>query len=143
MGDGTFGLQLLDRFEALCKEEEKDYYERTGIFPIMHVVAIRREVYEQNRWVAQSLFKGFVEAERMAYADLRETAGLKIMLPWLIKNLADTEEVMGKNYWSYGLKPNLESVGRLLRYHYEQGLSNRRLEPEEIFAPETFESYKI
>ena len=122
---------------------ERDYYERTGIFPIMHVVAIRREIYEQHRWVAQSLFKGFVQAQQMAYADLRETAGLKLMLPWLIKNLAETEQVMGKDFWSYGLKPNLEAVGRLLRYHHEQGLSERLLTPEEIFAPETFETFKI
>jgi len=122
---------------------ERDYYERTGIFPIMHVVAIRREIYEEHRWVAQSLFKGFVEAQQMAYSDLRETAGLKIMLPWLIKNLAETEEVMGKDFWSYGLQPNLEAVGRLLRYHREQGLSERLLTAEEIFAPETFETFKI
>ena len=122
---------------------EKNYYERTGIFPIMHVVAIRREIYEQHRWVAQSLFKGFVQAQQMAYQDLRETAGLKLMLPWLIKSLAETEQVMGKDFWSYGLEANREAVGMLLRYHHEQGLSDRLLTAEEIFAPETFESYKI
>ena len=65
---------------------EREYYERTRIFPIMHVVAIRREIYERHRWVAQSLFKGFVEAQRMAYQDLHETAALKVMLPWLIQH---------------------------------------------------------
>ena len=122
---------------------EREYYERTRIFPIMHVVAIRREIYERHRWVAQSLFKGFVEAQRMAYQDLHETAALKVMLPWLIQHLAETEALMGRDFWAYGYKPNVQTIDRLLRYHYEQGLSRRQLTPEEIFTPETLESFKI
>ena len=122
---------------------EREYYDRTGIFPIMHVVAIRREIYERNRWVAQALFKGFVEAQRMAYQDLRETAALKVMLPWLIQHLAETEAVMGRDFWAYGYKSNVEAIHKLLRYHHEQGLSPRQLTPEEIFTPETLESFKI
>jgi 4,5-dihydroxyphthalate decarboxylase len=122
---------------------EREYYDRTGIFPIMHVVAIRREIYERHRWVAQSLFKGFVEAQRMAYQDLRETAALKVMLPWLIQHVAETEAVMGRDFWAYGYKPNVEAIHKLLRYHHEQGLSPRQLTPEEIFTPETLESFKI
>ena len=122
---------------------ERAYYDRTGIFPIMHVVAIRREIYERHRWVAQSLFKGFVEAQRMAYQDLHETAALKVMLPWLIQHLAETEAVMGRDFWAYGYKSNVEAIDKLLRYHHEQGLSPRQLTPEEIFTPETLESFKI
>src|SRR5580765_862365 len=122
---------------------EREYYDRTGIFPIMHVVAIRREIYERHPWVAQSLFKGFVEAQRMAYQDLRETAALKVMLPWLIQHLAETEAMMGRDFWAYGYKPNVEAIHKLLRYHHEQGLSPRQLTPEEIFTPETLESFKI
>ena len=122
---------------------EREYYQRTKIFPIMHLVAIRREVYEENPWVAQSLFKGFEEARRMAYKDLHETAALKVMLPWLIRHVADTEEIMGPDFWIYGYEPNREGVDRLLRYHHEQGLSARQLTGEEIFAPETLESFKI
>jgi 4,5-dihydroxyphthalate decarboxylase len=122
---------------------EREYYQRTGVFPIMHVVAIRREIYERHRWVAQSLFKGFVEAQRMAYQDLHETAALKVMLPWLIQHLADTEELMGRDFWAYGYGPNVEAIRRLLRYHHEQGLSRRQLAADEIFAPETLESFKI
>jgi 4,5-dihydroxyphthalate decarboxylase len=122
---------------------EREYYQRTKIFPIMHLVAIRREVYEENPWVAQSLFKGFEEARRMAYQDLHETAALKVMLPWLIRHVADTEEIMGQEFWSYGYGSNREDVNRLLRYHHEQGLSARQLTGEEIFAPETLESFKI
>lgn len=122
---------------------EREYYERTKIFPIMHVVVIRREVYERHRWVAQSLFKGFVEAQRMAYDDLHQTAALKVMLPWLIRHLADTEQVMGRDFWAYGYAANVNAIDTLLRYHYRQGLSRRQLKPQEIFAPETLESFKI
>ena len=122
---------------------EREYYERTKIFPIMHLVAIRRKVYQENPWVAQSLFKGFVEAQRMAYQDLHETAALKVMLPWLMRHVADTESLMGQDFWPYGFEPNREAVSRLLRYHHEQGLSARQLTPEEIFTPETLESFKI
>ena len=122
---------------------EREYYQRTKIFPIMHVVAIRREIYEKHPWVAQSLYKGFVEAQRIAYQDLHETAALKIMLPWLIRHLADTERIMGKDFWAYGYEPNVDTINLLLRYHYEQGLSRRQLTPQEIFAPETLESFRI
>ena len=119
---------------------ERAYYERTKIFPIMHVVVIRRDLYLAHRWVAQSLFKGFVEAQRMAYEDLHQTAALKVMLPWLIRHVADTEKVMGRDFWAYGYAPNVDAIETLLRYHYQQGLSRRQLKPQEIFAPETLES---
>ena len=122
---------------------EREYYQRTGIFPIMHLIAIRRETYEKNRWIAQSLFKGFVEAQRIAYRDLHETAALKTMLPWLIKHVADTEKLMGKDFWPYGHQPNVENLKPFLRYHHEQGLSHRLIAPEELFAPETLESFVI
>ena len=77
----TNGTGKVRRLFEDTRAAEREYYDRTGIFPIMHVVAIRREIYERHRWVAQSLFKGFVEAQRMAYQDLHETAALKVMLP--------------------------------------------------------------
>jgi 4,5-dihydroxyphthalate decarboxylase len=122
---------------------EREYFERTRIFPIMHVVAIRRELYERHRWMAQSLYKGFVDAQRMAYRDLHETAALKVMLPWLIQHVADTERLMGHDFWAYGYAPNVDAINRLLRYHYEQGLSRRQLKADEVFAPETLESFRI
>ncbi len=137
-GSANVGRLFGDTYAA-----EREYYEKTRIFPIMHLVAIRREVYEENPWVAQSLLKGFVEARRMAYRDLHETAALKVMLPWLIRHVAETEEIMGTDFWEYGFEANAESINRLLRYHHEQGLSPRQLTPEEIFAPETLETFKI
>jgi len=122
---------------------ERDYYQRTKIFPIMHVVAIRRDVYEKYPWVAQSLFKGLIESQKITYEDLHETAALKMMLPWLIKHVEETEAAMGKDFWPYGLEPNVKTLSTFLRYSYDQGLAKRILQPKELFAPESLESFKI
>lgn len=125
------------------REVELDYYRKTKIFPIMHTVAIRREVYEANRWIAQSLFKAFQEAQRRTYEDLQESAALKAMVPWLMHDVEEAREEMGDDYWAYGYEPNMETFNVFLRYHYESGLSKRLLKPEELFAPETLEAFKI
>ena len=122
---------------------EKAYYRRTRIFPIMHTVVIRREIYERDPWIAQSLFKAFCAAQRIAYDDLRQTAALKTMLPWLIDHVASTQRELGDDFWPYGFAPNRATLATFLRYHHEQGLSKRRLEPEALFAPETLESFRI
>ena len=124
-------------------ETERAYFRTTGIFPIMHTVAIRREVYEANRWIAQSLFKAFCEAQRRTYQDLQETAALKAMLPWLVAHVEDARREMGDDYWSYGFQRNRSVLETFLRYSFEQGLSKRLLTPEEIFVPETMESFVI
>jgi 4,5-dihydroxyphthalate decarboxylase len=141
----TFSLRrgAVQRLFANYKEVEQEYYRKTRIFPIMHTVAIRRDVYEQNRWVAQSLYKAFVEAQRRTYEDLYMTAALKAMLPWLTSHVEETRALMGDDFWAYGFDSNRASLATFLRYHHEQGLSKRLLEPEELFAPETMQSFKI
>jgi len=124
-------------------EVEKAYFRKTRIFPIMHVVVIRRELYEQNRWIAMSLYKAFCAAQKETYEDLYVTAALKAMLPWLTANVEEARRELGDDYWSYGFDANRHVIATFLRYHHEQGLSKRRLEPEEIFAPETMERFKI
>jgi 4,5-dihydroxyphthalate decarboxylase len=124
-------------------EVEKRYFRDTGVFPIMHTVAIRREVYEANRWIAQSLMKAFVAAQQETYRDLDQTAALKAMLPWLVAHVEDTRREMGEDFWPYGLEKNRKTLATFLRYSHEQGLSKRLLEPEELFASETFESFRI
>lgn len=124
-------------------EIERAWYRKTKIFPIMHVVAIRREVYEANRWVAQSLYKALCEAQALTYRDLGETAALKAMLPWLHAHVEDARREMGDDFWPYGLEKNRAALATFLRYSFEQGLSKRQLSPEEIFAPETLEAFKI
>ncbi|MFY9532117.1 MAG: hypothetical protein WBC04_21240 [Candidatus Acidiferrales bacterium] len=122
---------------------EREYYLKTKIFPIMHTVIIRRDVYAKYPWVVQSLYKAFVYAQREVYQDLYQTAALKYMLPWLIKHVEDTRATMGQDFWPYGFEPNVHALTTFLRYSYEQGLSKRQLEPRELFAPESLESFKI
>ncbi len=124
-------------------EVERAYYLKTHLFPIMHAVVIRRDVYRAHPWVAQSLFKAFVASQRLVYQDLQETAALKAMLPWLTAHVEDLRRNMGEDWWSYGFAPNRPVIETFLRYHHEQGLSKRRLQPEDLFAPETLDSYKI
>jgi len=131
--------RLFPDFEAV----EREYFRQTGIFPIMHTVVIRREVYEANRWVAQSLYKAFVQAQQIAYQNLKETAALKIMHPWLLGNMEKVVEEMGEDFWAYGFENNRKTLETFLRYHHESGLSKTLLKPEDLFAPETFEAFKI
>lgn len=122
---------------------EKEYYAATGIFPIMHVVVVRRDVYERHPWVAQSLSKALLAAKDQAYDRLYDTSALRFMLPWLIPQLEEARTLLGEDYWSYGLEPNRENLATFLRYHHEQGLSKRLFAPEELFAPESTEAFVI
>ena len=134
-----------DRVKRLFEnyvDVEREYYRRTRIFPIMHVIAIRREVYEANRWIAMSLYKAFVEAQRICYRELYETAALRNMLPWMIAEIEWLKREMGDDWWPYGYAQNRHVLDTFLRYHFEQGLSKRRVQPEELFVPETMEAFK-
>jgi 4,5-dihydroxyphthalate decarboxylase len=122
---------------------EKAYYRKTRIFPIMHTVVLRREVYEANRWIAQSLFKAFAQAQRLVYANLYTTSALITMLPWQVAHVEETRRELGEDWWAYGFSPNRHVLDTFLRYHHEQGLSKRRLRSEELFAPEALEAFKI
>lgn len=122
---------------------EREYFRRTRIFPIMHTVVIRRNVYDRDRWIAQSLYKAFCAAHRETYADLAETAAFKTMLPWLTAHVEDARREMGDDFWPYGVESNRNTLATFLRYSHEQGLASRRLQPEDLFAAETLESFKI
>jgi 4,5-dihydroxyphthalate decarboxylase len=124
-------------------EAEKDYFRRTRIFPIMHTVAIRRELYEAHPWVAMSLYKAFAQAQKIAYDDLYQTAALKTMLPWLTAHVEEARRELGEDFWPYGFHANRHVLDTFLRYHHEQGLSKHRLAPEDLFAPETMERFRI
>ena len=124
-------------------EMEKDYYRRTKIFPIMHTVVLRRDVYEKHPWVAQSLYKACVASKAKAYELYNQTAAMPAMLPWSVAHVEEARREMGEDWWSYGVSPNRHVLDTFLRYHHEQGLSRRRFAPEELFARETLESYKV
>jgi len=124
-------------------EVEKAYYRKTKIFPIMHTVVMRRELYRANRWIAQSLCKAFVQAQRRTYDQLATTMALTTMLPWQAAHVEEARRELGENWWPYGLELNRHVLETFLRYHHEQGLSKRRLKAEELFAPETLESFRV
>ncbi|HVQ60878.1 MAG TPA: ABC transporter substrate-binding protein [Burkholderiales bacterium] len=122
---------------------EKAYYRKTKIFPIMHTVVIRRELYEKNRWVAQSLLKAFTQAQRKTYEYLNTSMALTSMLPWQAAHVEEARALLGEDWWPYGVEPNRRVLETFLRYHHEQGLSKRRLQVEELFAPETLKSFRV
>jgi 4,5-dihydroxyphthalate decarboxylase len=125
------------------RPHEEQYYAATGIFPIMHVVVLRRDVYEARPWLAQSLYKAFEEARQTASRRMAETAASRYMLPWLYAEAERSRQLMGEDFWSYGLAGNEAALGVFLRYSFDQGLARRMLAPAELFAPETRESYVI
>lgn len=115
---------------------ERDYYRRTGIFPIMHLVVLRRDVYEKDRSLAAGLATAFAEAKEVGRRRLRRMDSLAVELPWLDESLAEIDELFGGDAFPYGVTANLETLRAATSYCYEQGLSSRRVEPEELFAPE-------
>jgi 4,5-dihydroxyphthalate decarboxylase len=124
-------------------EVEKAYYRKTKIFPIMHTVVIRRELYEKSRWIAQSLTKAFAQAQRKTYEYLATSMALTTMLPWQPAHVEEARALLGEDWWPYGVEPNRHVLETFLRYHHEQGLSKRRLKVEELFAPETLKSFRV
>jgi 4,5-dihydroxyphthalate decarboxylase len=127
-----------------ARAAEENYYRQTQIFPIMHVVAIRREVYQRSRWLARSLVKAFAQARDLAFSGLDETASLPYVLPWVYQEIGRVRALMGDNYWSYGLTTaNRIVLGTFLRYAREQGLAKDDIEPGDLFAPETRDALAI
>lgn len=125
------------------RAEEERYAAETGIFPIMHVVVLRRDVYLAHPWIARSLYTAFEKAKFLTEARMAEAAANPYMVPWLADELERTQTLLGRNFWPYGLHANRATLEVFLRYAHEQGLTPRRLQADELFAPETAESYVI
>lgn len=125
------------------RAEEERYVSATGIFPIMHTVVLRRDVYLARPWVARSLYTAFDQAKTRTENRMGEAAANPYMVPWLSDELDRTRELLGRDFWPYGLEPNRRTLEVFLRYAHEQGLTARPLAPEELFVPETHESYVI
>jgi 4,5-dihydroxyphthalate decarboxylase len=127
--------RLFPNFRAV----ETDYLRRTGFFPIMHLVVVRRDVYEANRWIASALLEAFVESKRAGRQRLHDLNALAVSLPWLEDELTRTRELFGGDPFAYGFAANRNVLDAMTRYAFEQGLTPGKLEPEELFAPETLE----
>ena len=139
----TFGNGRVVRLFADWPAVEKEYFRATGIFPIMHVLAIRRELHEEAPWIARSLYKAFDAALAEVRPQLHEVAALKYALPWVAAHAEETEALMGPDPWAYGVEANRHVLATFLRYSADQGIARTRREPESLFVPESLESFAV
>jgi len=122
---------------------ERDYFRRTGIFPIMHAVGIRSELLDRHPWVAGTLLKAFTEAKDLCIRELPQTSALPVSLPFLAEYAAETHRLMGDDFWPYGLEANRATLETFMRYMHEQGLIPSPMPIESLFAPQTFDTFHI
>lgn len=122
---------------------EAAYFRKTRIFPIMHVVVLRRDVYERDRWIAMNLLQAFEEAKNLSLARAAEIGASATPVPWLADHTRRWREMAGEDFWPYGVEPSRPTLEAFLQYSFEQGICARHLRPEELFAPETREKAKI
>lgn len=121
----------------------KDYYRRTGVFPIMHVVGIKKALAAQHPWLPGAVLKAFTQAKAVALEKLADTSATKVTLPFVEEQLKAARDAMGEDYWSYGVAPNIRTLETFVRHHHSQGLSGRLMKVDELFHPNSYESYSI
>jgi 4,5-dihydroxyphthalate decarboxylase len=121
----------------------KDYYKRTGIFPIMHLVGVRRELAEKHPWLPGAVLKAFEQAKAAALDRLGDTSATKVTLPFVEERLAEARALMGSDFWPYGIAANRKTLDAFLRHHHAQGLSLRLVTADELFHPGTHEGFKL
>jgi 4,5-dihydroxyphthalate decarboxylase len=127
------GSPRIGRLFPNYKAAEKDYYKRTGIFPIMHIVVVREDVLHDNPWVAKSLYEAFLKARDIAVGGLYDSDALHLSLPWLLDHVEETWGVFGKDFWSYGVAANRKTFEAVGSYVHEQGLAPRAVSLDELF----------
>ncbi len=127
-----------------ARRVEEDYFQRTGIFPIMHTLVMKTSLFEAEPWVAISLYKAFVQAKQSNYEHLYDTDALHASLPWLIDEIEASRRVFGKDIWNYSIEGSRPTLEALVQYLDEQGLTARKMNVEELFVPNIqpqYESY--
>jgi len=125
------------------QREAADWYRRTQIFPIMHLLGIRRSLAEAHPWLPYAVVKAFEQSKQVALAKLGDTSATKVTLPFVEEQLEAARALMGDDFWSYGLEPNRHVLDRFLRQHHAEGLSSRLLSAEELFHPAALEAHRI
>ncbi len=118
-------------------------FRRTGIFPIMHVIGIRKAIVEANPWLPSAVLKAFQQAKDAAFAKLYDTSATKAMLPFVEEQLAFARRTMGEDYWPYGVAKSKATIEYFLKHHHGQGLSKRLVSLDELFVPSTYETVKV
>jgi 4,5-dihydroxyphthalate decarboxylase len=128
------------RIQRLFKDSRKaehEYFAKTGIFPIMHAVAIKKSTIEANPWFPEAVFDAYSRAKQINSVRMEKLGWVESSLPWFSQELEDTRRVMGKNFWPYGIEPNRKALDALFQYSHEQGLAKKRVTVEELFHPST------
>lgn len=136
-GDGTVVRLFEDPAGAAA-----EYFRKSRIFPIMHVIGIRKTLVDQHPWLPASVYKAFIRARQIAVSKLTDTTALAVSLPWLVEEQERTVALMGANFWPYGVEDD-PTVEAFLQTHFDQGLSSRRLGVKDVFHPSTLEQVKI
>jgi 4,5-dihydroxyphthalate decarboxylase len=131
------------RLFANPRAVEADHFRRTGIFPIMHVMVIRAALYRQHPWVAQSLYKALLEAKSLCIDSIFKNDAHHAVLPWTGHFAEEIRDLMGDDFWPYGVAANRKTLETFLRYAVEQGLARREMGVEELFAKETLETFRV
>jgi 4,5-dihydroxyphthalate decarboxylase len=121
----------------------KEYFKRTGIFPIMHIIGVRRELAEQHPWLPAAVLKAFERSKAIALEKLSDTSSTKVTLPFVEEQLIGARKLMGEDFWSYGVEKNRKVLDYFLGQHHAQGLSSRRVSVDELFHPATYEAFKL
>jgi len=134
----TEGHPKIRRLFADPRATERDYFARTGIFPIMHAVAMKNDVIDANSWLPEAVFNAYSQAKQMHYGEMH-MKWIFGTLPWFGQEFEETRELMGENFWPYGVEPNRKTLDALFQYSYEQGLAKKRLSIEELFHPATLD----
>ena len=139
----TRGAPGVARMFPDFRATEQEYFARTRMFPIMHIIGIRKRLLEEHPWLAVNVMQAFVEAKKLCWYELGQIGHLFNSLPWGVAEFDATRKLMGEDYWSYGLQSNRHVLEAFTRYHHEQGLSSKRMEPEALFAPSACDLSKL
>ncbi len=137
------GAENVDRLWPNYPAVEEAYFKKTKIFPIMHIIGVRKSLAEAHPWLPVNIFKAFIKAKQLCDHEMGQIGHLYSSLPWSVYEHERLQREMAKDYWSYGLEANHHVLDALTRYSFEQGLSCRRVKPEEVFWPATHDLSKI
>jgi 4,5-dihydroxyphthalate decarboxylase len=137
------GAPNIGRLFPDYREVEKTYYKKTQMFPIMHLIGVKRHLVERHPWLPASLYKAFSQAKAYAMHDVRDINALLVTLPWLVAEVEETVALMGEDFWRYGVKENAREIEALTRYAHEQGLVSRKLSMEDLFPASVVEVSRI
>ena len=122
---------------------ERAYYKKTGMFPIMHLIGIRRSLVEKHPWLPVNVYVAFMKAKAICYEHMEEIGHLYATMPWPVYELEEVRALMGRDHWRYGIHENAKEIEAMTRYSFDQGLSARKLTAEDLFAKPTFELMKL